>query len=349
MICALVMAGGRGTRFYPLSTTEKPKQFLSLVDDKTMIQVTVDRIKEIIPIEQIFIATSELYVELTKEQLPELPVENIIVEPIGRNTAPCVVFSAMQIEKKYPNSNMIVLSSDALIQDVSEFINVISSASSFLDKNKQTVVTIGINPTRPEVGYGYIKQADESIEENNYLIKKVEKFVEKPNIEVAKKYLNEGNYLWNAGIFLWSSSYIIELAKKHMNYTYEILSKIGYLTDDDYEDKLFKYYPMVESISIDYAIMEKINTIYVIPGDFGWDDVGTWTALERYLPQDKVNNVYKGTYRTINANNNIIFSTSKEIVLMGINDIFCIESDDMIVIGTKNELANVHTINNKKN
>lgn len=342
------MAGGRGTRFYPVSTEDKPKQFLNLVGEKTMIQMTVDRLKKIMSVDQIFIATGEKYTDLVKEQLPEIPNDNILIEPVGRNTAPCVVFGALNIQKKFPHANMVVLPSDALITDVDEFVNVLKTANSFLEHEKQSVVTIGIKPTRPETGYGYIKQLDQYKEISNYKVYKVERFVEKPDIERAKKYLKEGNYLWNAGIFVWNVDYVQKLAQQYMIATYNNLIKIVNSSADEFNKNLNELYAKCESISIDYAIMEKINTINVVPGDFGWDDIGTWNALERYLPKDDYDNINNGNAYIENSKNNIIFSSGKKVVLLGVEDLYCLESDDLIVIGKKDDLKNVHKLKEKK-
>ncbi len=347
MLSALIMAGGRGTRFFPLSTDEHPKQFLNLIGEKTMIQMTVDRLLKIMPIEQIFIATGDKYVNLTKEQLPDLPEENILVEPVGRNTAPCVVFGAIQVNAKFPGGNSVVLPSDALIQDVEEFCNVLKAGDAFLNEHQESVVTIGIEPTRPETGYGYIKQTANQTEVSGYSIKQVERFVEKPDLDTAKEYLEEGGYFWNAGIFMWNVNYVEKLAQLHMADTYAKLSEIGSVSSAGFKDRLFDIYPNCESISIDYAIMEKINTINVIPGSFGWDDVGTWAALERYLPKDENGNITKGKFYVDNAKNNIIFSTKKEIVFLGMENAFFIEAEDMIVVGTREQLAQVHELRNR--
>ena len=197
MLCALIMAGGKGTRFWPLSTEEKPKQFLNLLGRETMIQMTVNRVKPIIPIERIFVCTVSSYVELVKEQLPELPEENIIVEPEGRNTAPCIALSSMIINRKYNDAAIAVLPSDHLIKNEEKFRNIILDCNEFLDINETALITIGMKLNRPETGYGYIRYDEKSFELKEDEFIKVDKFVEKPDLEMAENYLKEGNYLWN--------------------------------------------------------------------------------------------------------------------------------------------------------
>ena len=236
MLCALIMAGGKGTRFWPLSTEEKPKQFLNLIGEETMIQMTVNRIKPIIPIERVFVCTGEMYVDLVKEQLPELPEQNIIVEPEGRNTAPCIALSAFVIKKYYKDANMIVLPSDHLISDEDEFRNVIKNADEFVRENKEAIITLGMEPSRPETGYGYIRYGKDEKEINNHKVIKVDAFVEKPNKEKAEAYIKEGNYLWNGGMFLWSADNILNQIDKYSNDTYKALKDIETVTNEEIQE-----------------------------------------------------------------------------------------------------------------
>lgn len=220
MLCALIMAGGKGTRFWPLSTEEKPKQFLNLIGDKTMIQMTIDRVKPIIPIERIFVCTGEKYIDLVKEQLPELPEKNIIVEPEGRNTAPCIALSALVIKRYYKDATMVVLPSDHLISNEDRFRNILLDGEEYLKENGKSILTLGMTPNRAETGYGYIKSTDDKSIVNNSEVIKVEKFVEKPNKERAEEYLRAGSYLWNGGMFLWTIDNIINRVKEHIPNTY---------------------------------------------------------------------------------------------------------------------------------
>ncbi|WP_026882565.1 mannose-1-phosphate guanylyltransferase [Clostridium akagii] len=346
MLCALIMAGGKGERFWPLSTDEKPKQFLKLLGEETMIQMTVNRLKELMPIERIFVVTGERYIDLVKQQLPKLPLRNIIAEPVGKNTAPCIALSAFIIKKYYEDATIAVLPSDHLIRNEDEFRKVIVAADCFIDDNKDAIITLGMKPDRAETGYGYIKANKSCCIVNGLKIKNVDMFVEKPNAEKAEGYLNDGDFLWNGGMFVWKAENILRLTEKHMKKTYEILREIACTTEEQYEEKLKKDYNLVDSVSIDYAIMEKSENIYVIPSEFGWDDVGTWYSVERYRDKDENNNVCIGNIININSKNNIIIGRNKPVIISGLDDIFVVESDDVILIGKKEDIKDIKNIKN---
>lgn len=349
MLCALIMAGGKGTRFWPLSTEEKPKQFLNLIGEDTMIQMTVNRIKPIIPIDRIFVCTGEKYVDLVKEQLPELPETNIIVEPEGRNTTPCIALSSFIIKRYYKDANMVVLPSDHLIKDEEEFRNIIESANDFIDSNQDSIITLGVQPTRPETGYGYIKYGNEERKRYSHTIVKVDAFVEKPNKEKAEKYLCDGNYLWNGGMFIWSVNNILNQISKYSPDTYNSLEKLSEAKENEVQSIINSKYSKTEAISIDYAVLEKSKDIYVIPSDFGWDDVGSWKALDRYRDKDKYGNILLGNAQAVNSNSNIIISSSKDIIIEDINDIYVIESNEKIFIGKKLNISRIGELKKHKN
>ena len=347
MLTALIMAGGKGTRFWPMSTEEKPKQFLNLIDSKTMIQATVDRLEGLININHIFICTSKSYVDIVKQQLPNLPEKNIIIEPIGRNTAPCILLSTLYIKEMYDEANIVVLPSDHKINDKQEFLNILSSANDFINKNKEGIITIGIKPNRPEIGYGYINYGDDIDEFNNHSVKKVNRFVEKPNIEKAKEYLEANTYLWNAGMFVFNCDFMLEQFKIFFCNSYKILSSLPSINDSRYMEELHDKYILCDAISVDYAIMEKSDAIYVIPADFGWDDIGSWKALERYIIQDDNGNIIKGNINSVNSQNNVVYATDKKIILLDAEDLFVIETEDKIVVGKKDSIEHVHELRGK--
>ena len=342
MLCVLIMAGGRGTRFWPASTDEKPKQFLRLIGNDTMLQSTVNRLLPYVPVNQIFICTSKQYVNLCREQVPIIPNENIIVEPIGRNTAPCILLSTKYIKERYENTNIVVLPSDHIISDQNQFVEVLETADRFIEQNLGIgIVTIGIKPNRPETGYGYINQGKKICLNLKSIIYEVTKFVEKPDIKKALYYLKNGNYLWNAGMFIFNSSFMIEQFKEYNKKNYDILNRLPASDQENFYLELEKIYKSCESISIDYAIMENSKDIYVIPADFGWDDVGSWSALERYLSSDINNNISNTSSKFINSKNNIVFSDSQEIIFLNIENIFFFFFILMIIIGDKNSINKV--------
>jgi len=340
---ALIMAGGQGERFWPRSRVKLPKQFLNITDsEKTMIQLTVERIKPIVNIEDIYIITNERYKDLVKEQLAELPEENIICEPVGRNTAPCIGLGSMYISKKYEDSVMFVLPSDHLIKNVDEFLNILNIA-----KNKamedENLVTIGITPNYPETGYGYIKYINS---ENN--IFPVDKFVEKPNLEKAKEYLQDGNYLWNSGMFIWKTSTILKNIEKYLPDTYEKLLKIKEVIGTAKENDILKEeFCKIEKESIDYGIMEKASQIYTIPGSFGWDDVGSWVCLERTNQKDENNNVKIGNVITVNTENTIVYGNKRLIATLNVKDLVIVDTDDALLITDRNSTNSIKEVLNK--
>jgi mannose-1-phosphate guanylyltransferase len=334
MLCALIMAGGKGERFWPLSTEEKPKQFLNLVGNRTMLQMTVSRFEKIIPIERIFIVTAKLYVELLKEQLPFLPERNIIIEPISKNTAPCIVLSAFTIKKYYNDATIVVAPSDHLIKNESEFLNTLCAADIFVEDNPKAIVTIGIRPDRPETGYGYIQFDEICRNINRFEIRKVVEFREKPQSKKAEEYIESGNYLWNSGMFVWKNSEILNLAEQYLSNTYNLLEEIAITSDNNYERLLEQNYNLVDSISIDYGIMERAANIFVIPSDFGWDDIGSWKSIERYNDKDEDGNINKGNCFSHKSSGNIIVST-KKVVLNNVNDLIIVETDKYILVSSK--------------
>ena len=347
MLIALIMAGGKGTRFWPASTEDRPKQFLSLTCKNTMIQETVRRLLPLIDIDHIFISTSAKYKSLCLEQLPKLPERNIIVEPTGRNTAPCILLSTLYISQIYPDSNIIVLPSDAMVSDEQEQLAVFKDADEYIT-GKDGIITIGITPNRSETGYGYIQFTDKSEVSGNHEVKVVNSFKEKPDFKTAKKYVADGHYLWNAGMFMFGAGFMKSQYKQYVKDTYDILTSLPKITASNYMEELEKKYVLCDSISVDFAIMEKTDKLYVVPADFGWDDVGSWLALDRYLEQDKFGNVTKGKVIVNNSNNNTVFTTTKSVVLLDVDNLFIIETEERIIVGKKESLSKVNELRNNK-
>lgn len=339
-ITAVIMAGGKGERFWPKSRESHPKQFLSLTDDKkTMIQKTVSRISPLVQTEDIFIVTNACYRHLVTEQLPDIPPENVLSEPCGRNTAPCIAFAAAVIKKKYGNAVMLVLPSDHLIKYENIYTQILCNAVVTATQGNN-LVTIGITPAYPETGYGYINFGEQC--GNAY---KVERFVEKPDLKTAEKYLSSGKYLWNSGMFVWQVSAIEERFRKFMPEVYRGAEKIGQAFGTaDFEKILETEYNKFPSESIDFGIMEKAENIYTIPASFGWDDVGSWLAVERINKTDDNKNYTEGDVITENCKHTTVCGGKRLVAAVGVEDIIIVDTDDALLVCSKNSTQDVKKI-----
>lgn len=339
---ALIMAGGRGERFWPKSRKSLPKQFLSLTDDgRTMIQLTVDRISSLVDIKDVYIATNKNYLPLVQEQLPDVPKENIICEPVGRNTAPCIGLGAAHVQKKDGDALMIVLPSDHLIKNNELFAQTLKNALD-VAQNGPNLVTIGITPNYPETGYGYIKFDAQKKDGEAF---SVERFVEKPDLEKAKEYLADGSYLWNSGMFVWKASTVLSCVKEFMPDLYSGLEKLqAAVGTDGYEKLLESVFPTLPSESIDYGVMEKAKSIYILPGDFGWDDVGSWLAVGRIKALDETNSAISGNVVAVNCEHNIIQGGKKLIAAVGLKRLVVVDTDDAILICAKESAGDIKKV-----
>lgn len=341
-VTALIMAGGKGERFWPRSRKNNPKQFLCLTGDgKTMIQQTVDRILPIVDISDIYIATNAAYKQLVKQQLPNLPDENILCEPIGRNTAPCIGLGAVHIRKKYDDAIMLVLPSDHQIKYRGMFLNVLKEAIKVAEQGKN-LVTLGITPNAPETGYGYIKFNPIKTEGSAFA---VDCFVEKPDLAKAKEYIESEEYMWNSGMFMWKTSTILSSIEKHLPEIYKGLMRIEESIGKEEEQEVLNgVFEIMPSESIDYGILEKEDNIYVLPGTFGWDDVGSWLSVERMKPCNDSGNVVEGNAMTVNVKNCIIEGQEKLIAVIGVHDLVIVDTKDATLICSKDSTADIKKI-----
>lgn len=339
---ALIMAGGRGERFWPKSRKSMPKQFLSLTGDgKTMIQLTVERILPLVDMEDIFIVTNRDYRELVKEQLPSLPVDNILCEPVGRNTAPCIGLGAIHIAKKYGDAVMFVLPSDHMLKYGTIFLNTLSDAAEIAEKD-ENLVTIGITPDYPETGYGYIKFQPERTLGRAFA---VERFVEKPDLETAKAYLETEQYLWNSGMFTWKVSTILHNLEQFLPEIYAGLIHIqNSIGTDEEEAVLEQEFSAFESVSIDYGVMEKAKNIYILSGSFGWDDVGSWLAVGRIRKSNEFGNVISGNAVTVDTRECIIQGEDKLIATVGLEDVIVVDTKDALLICHKDHAGDIKKV-----
>lgn len=343
-ITAVIMAGGKGERFWPKSRENFPKQFLSLTHDgETMIQKTVKRISSLVAPQDIFIVTNDFYRKIVMQQLPNVPEENVLSEPYRKNTAPCIAFATAVIKKKYDDAVMIILPSDHLIKDEQVYTRTLLNAVAKATEGNN-LVTIGITPTYPETGYGYINFSSETSPVNDDAYK-VERFVEKPNLETAKEYLASGKYLWNSGMFVWKVSSVMDNLKNLMPDIYEGALKIGqaYGTPD-FESVLEREFTAFRSESIDFGIMEKADDIYTISGSFGWDDVGNWLAVERINETDGNKNYIEGNVISVNSERATICGGKRLIAAVGVEDLIIVDTDDAVLVCSKNNTQDVKKV-----
>jgi len=341
---ALIMAGGRGERFWPQSRKSVPKQFLCLTSsERTMIQSTVDRILPLVPAEDIFIATNQDYRELVYEQLPELPKENILCEPVARNTAPCIGWGAVAAQRKYEDAVMLVLPSDHLIMQPHLYRNVLKNAIR-VARETDALVTLGISPTSPDVGYGYIQYDIEKDTgfSNTFSVKR---FVEKPDLETARKYLASGEYLWNSGMFIWKTSTILRAMSEFLPENYALLSEIGNAMGTPQAEEILRgAFSRMKAISIDYGIMERADNVYVLPSSFGWDDVGSWLAVGRINPANEAGNVIRGDVITVDSYRCIVQGGDKLIAMVGLEDTIIVDTKDALLVCAKDSTGEIKKV-----
>lgn len=345
---AIVMAGGVGSRFWPVSTTEFPKQFHDMLGTgDTLIQKTVSRLSKLIPVENILILTNEKYKELVFEQLPQVSEAQVLLEPAMRNTAPCILYASLKIQKQNPEALMVVAPSDHWIEDESAFILDLQQSFDYCSANK-VLMTLGIKPTFPNTGFGYIEfdQKDDST------IKKVSQFREKPDYETAKSFLKSGNFVWNAGIFIWSVEAVLAAFEEFQPKMYELfLSGIVYYNTLEEANFINTNYALAENISIDYALLEKAQNVFVLSANFDWNDLGTWGSLHEKLDKDENNNaVINATVVLENASNNIIRTANKKLIVIdGLNDYIIVDKEDVLLIYPKNKEQDIKSIVSKIN
>jgi mannose-1-phosphate guanylyltransferase len=338
---AVIMAGGVGSRFWPRSREKMPKQLLKIFGENTMIQDTVNRINKVIPVENIFIVTNKIQKEEIKKQLPQIPHDNIIVEPFGRNTAACIGLASVIINNFNPDAVTVVLPADHIIRDVDAFVAIMKKAIDFAYRSKG-LVTIGIQPTRPETGYGYIQRHENEIEENIF---KVKTFAEKPNYQTAEKFLESGDFLWNSGMFIWRVDVILEEIKKHMPDLYEGLEKLQkHLMKDDFQKQVELVYGMLRSISIDYGVMEKSDRVYVIRSTFGWSDVGSWEEVYQLSHKDDDGNFIHGKCFVDDVKNSYVYSDNNFTAVLGLENVIVINTDDAVLVANRTHSQDVRKV-----
>jgi mannose-1-phosphate guanylyltransferase len=331
----VIMAGGIGSRFWPMSTPQCPKQFVDVLGcGRTFIQLTVDRFKGVVPAENVWVVTSEAYRDIVAEQLPDMPEGNILLEPCRRNTAPCIAYVSWRIKLKDPKANIVVSPSDHLVLNVPEFQRVISSALQYASET-DAIVTLGMKPTRPETGYGYIQTDLSAACERNKEIFRVDAFKEKPDLKTAQEYVKKNNMLWNAGIFVWNINTIINALRVYapqINGIFEGMQNV--LGTKDEQAAIRERFPQCENISIDYAILEKADEIYCFPASFGWSDLGTWGSLRENTVKDAGGNAVIGSNVKLYETKNCVVHVAQErrVVVQGLDGYIVAEKDNTLLI-----------------
>lgn len=345
---AIIMAGGVGARFWPYGTSRLPKQFLPIADSNdTMLQLTVKRLKDIVPTDRIFVITNKQYINLVKKQLPKIPKENIIGEPVGRNTAPCIGLASTILKQFDEQAKMFVLPADHIIENVDEFTRVVNSGLKFIEK-QDAIVTLGIVPTHPETGYGYIQFIEDAYygeDDNETAIFKVKTFAEKPSLDVAKVFLESGDFLWNSGMFIFRADVILAQMQKFLPDLYHSLEKIEKsIHTAKYQKVLEQVFGEIKGISVDYGIMEKAKNVYVIKADFTWSDLGSWDEVFRLRTKDKNNNAIIGDTFVKDSHNNLIMSSKGFVGVIGADDLIIINTKDGLLVCKKGRSQEVKEI-----
>jgi mannose-1-phosphate guanylyltransferase len=345
----VIMAGGIGARFWPMSRSSHPKQFIDILGTgSTLIQQTFKRLTKICPPENILIVTNGIYKELVMNQLPEIMEDQVLCEPMRRNTAPCIAYANYKILKKNPEASIVVAPSDHIILDEDEFIITLQSALKAASEN-DWLLTLGIKPSRPDTGYGYIQFEEDSVYKADDLIKKVKTFTEKPNLELAETFLESGDFLWNSGIFVWSLKSIMKSFQENLPEVDELFSKgmEAYNTPEE-ESFINETYPVCKNISIDYGIMEKATNVYVRISDFGWSDLGTWGSLHEIRKKDDQNNAITGKNVMVYDTEDCIVHMPKNklVVINGLKDFIVVEEEGTLLICPKSDEQQIRQIVN---
>lgn len=347
----LILAGGKGTRLWPVSRLQKPKQFQKLISDKTMLQETVERLMPAFSLKDIFISTNRVYADEVRKELPELPDENVIEEPIFRERASCVALASAIFSKCETDETVVILPSDHFIKNKEKLINVIFKADEFLKNKPDSLIAVGIRPVSAETGYGYIRlassdrQTGSGSEKGKLDFLKAERFVEKPDLKTAREYCEDGNYFWNSSIYIWKNSAIIERFKKFIPDSYYRLCKIREAVGKkDFKKVVDAEYPLMDMTSIEYGILENDDRTFMVVDDLGWSDVGSWSVLKDSLSDVQENHFVRGEHLDIGSKNLLVYGSKKLITTIGLKDLVIVDTDDVVLICNKNDSQLVKSV-----
>jgi mannose-1-phosphate guanylyltransferase len=343
MYHALIMAGGTGTRMWPLSRRDRPKQSLQLIGGRTMFQAAVDRLDPLFPPERIHVVTRSEHVESLQQQAPQVPAHNFVVEPEGRGTAPAIGLAAVHLCQRDEDATMAVLTADQHIADTARFRASLEAAAQVAAQGH--LVTLGIRPTEPATGYGYIKQGARHADAGDFQVYSVDRFAEKPDLETARSMLASGEYAWNAGMFIWRVQRVLAELERHMPALYQQLMVLHTVAATPrYNQQLHELWPQVKKQTIDYGVMEKADDIVVIPVDMGWSDVGSWTSLMKLLKPDAAGNVSVGSHLSLDTRNSFVYSSKRTVATIGLEDMVIVETEDALLVCPREREQEVRSI-----
>lgn len=345
----LIMAGGKGTRLWPVSRKQKPKQFQKLVSDKTMLEETISRLLPVYQVKDIYISTNEIYAEEVRKEAPELPLNNIISEPAFRERASSIALAAAIFSREDKDGIMVVFPSDHYVKRADRLLKILKEAEVFLEKYPDYLITVGIKPINAETGYGYVRRGEKKIfqseKEANLGFFHVEKFIEKPDLKTAQEYFQQDNFFWNSGIYIWKTSAIIERFKKFIPDTYNRLCRIkDSVNTARFKSALNKEYPLMDMVSIEYGVMENDDKTAVVSDDIGWSDIGSWSVLKDSLISASDNHYVKGEHLDIGSKNLLVYGSKKLITTIGLKDLIIVDTDDVVMVCDKNNTQQVKKI-----
>lgn len=344
MLHAIIMAGGSGTRFWPASRRQLPKQLLALVTDTPLLRMTFERLEGLVPPERVWVVTTAATAEATREILPELPPGNVLAEPCGRNTAACAGFAAHRCLAGDPEAVCVVLPADHVIDERARFQSALAAGAENVRRNGG-LLTFGVNPTRPETGYGYLEVGDKSSENGEWTIHRLNRFVEKPDVERARAYLETGGYLWNAGIFAWRAADLLDEIERQLPELAAGLRRIAAAFGSANEDStLHELYPTLPATSVDFGVMENAASCWVVPVDFPWSDIGSWPALSETLAADEHGNVVQGRVEAIDAGSNVVVSTGPTVAVVGVENLVVVATEDAVLVVPKDQAQRVKEV-----
>ena len=344
MLHAVIMAGGSGTRFWPASRQSRPKQFLALATDTPLLRMTFERLEGLVPPERVWVVTTAATAEATREFLPELPANNVLAEPVGRNTAACAGFAAHVVLARDSEATCIVLPADHVIGEVSRFRSAMAAGARLVER-EGGLLTFGVQPTRPETGYGYLELGPEHSRDGEWAIHRLQRFVEKPDVDHAQSYMKSRRFLWNAGIFAWRAADLLDELRRQLPKLADGLDKIARsLETTQAGTVLAEVYPALPATSVDFGVMEKAEGCWTVPVDFPWSDVGSWLALEEVLPSDADGNRQRGRVHIEEARGNVLVSTGPTVSVVGVDNLVVVATPDAVLVVPKDQAQRVKDV-----